>query len=144
MSLFGQRDTQWDSMQFDITGMNANYTAESNCQRFQMRYLTCLRESQHVDVMYDCRSRQGDFLECVMRHKQSIWVMRESIASMRNEKKFRQWLRNYDEEFGHPPLLEAVDKVRSKVETEGGINILHPTHFQDPTIWLPGDAPKKN
>lgn len=143
MSLFGQRDTQWDTMQFDIAGMNANFTAESNCQRFHMRYLTCLRESQHVDVMYDCRSRQSDFMECVTRQKQSIWVLRESIASMRNEKKFRQWLRDYDEKFGHPPLLEAVEKVREKVDAEGGINILHPTHFQDPMIWLPGDAPQK-
>lgn len=146
MSLNGVRETQFDQTQLDITGVSANYTSESNCQRFWMRMITCMRESQHVDVFYDCRSRNADLRECYSRHKQSIWVFRESVASVRNEKKFRQWLRDYDQEFGHPPLLEAVEKVKRKVDAEGGISILHPTHFHDPDLFLAGDVQftKKN
>lgn len=138
MSLFGARESPF-ATNIDMMSANANFTAESNCQRHKARMQACFRESQHVDVSYDCRSRILDFNECVSRHKQTIWVMRESIASMRNEKQYRQWLRDFDENFGHPPLLEAVEKVRAKVNAEGGANVLHPTVFRDPVSWLPGD-----
>jgi len=137
MSLFGGREGGEEAMVTDITNLSPNYTNESNCQRFWNRLMTCVRESQELDVLYDCRSRMIDMRECSQRHKQGLWVMRETLASMRNEKQFKQWLRDYDEKFGHPPLLEAVEKVRTRVEAEGGVSILHPTVFKDPDVYLP-------
>ena len=34
--------------------------------------------------------------------------------------------------FGHPPLLEAVDKVRKLLQPLGGPTALHPNRFQGP------------
>lgn len=124
-------------MATDMGNMGSNYQNESNCQRFYHRLLTCLRESQEVDVMYDCRSRMIDMRECTLRHKQSTWVMRETMATLRNENKFRRWVKEYDEDMGNPPLLEAVAKVRSKLDKEGGIDVLNPTVFKDPDLYIP-------
>jgi hypothetical protein len=77
-----------------------------------------------------------DLRECGQRHKQSLWVFRESLASMRHEKEFKQWLKDYDEKFGHPPLLEAVHRVKAKVDAEGGMEILNPTVFKDPDVYI--------
>lgn len=120
-----------------LTGISGNYMNESNCQRFWQRLMTCLRESQELDVLYDCRSRLIDMRECVVRHKQSTWVMRETMATLRNEGQFRDWVRRYDEEMGHPPLLEAVQTVQRRVEAEGGVDVLNPTVFKDPDLFIP-------
>lgn len=137
MSLFGSRETPDETFAGDLAGHNSNYTNESNCQRFWQRLMTCIRESQELDVLYDCRSRMLDMRECVVRHKQSIWAMRETMATLRNEKAYRKWIAEYDEAFGHPPLLEAVAKVRAKVDAEGGVDILNPTVFKDPDMFIP-------
>ncbi|CUE72947.1 Hypothetical protein, putative [Bodo saltans] len=137
MSLFGGREGSEEAYITDITNLSPNYTNESNCQRFWSRLMMCLRESQELDVLYDCRSRVIDLRECGQRHKQSLWVFRESIASMKHEKEFKKWLHDYDENFGHPPLLEAVRKVKAKVDAEGGVSILHPTVFKDPDVYIP-------
>lgn len=135
--MFGGREGCEDAFVTDITNLSPNYTNENNCQRFWSRLMTCVRESQELDVLYDCRSRMLDLRECGLRHKQSLWVFRETVASMKHEKEFRQWLKDYDEGFGHPPLLEAVQTVKQKVAKEGGMNILNPTVFKDPDIFLP-------
>ncbi|RNF01972.1 hypothetical protein TraAM80_06692 [Trypanosoma rangeli] len=77
-----------------------------------------------------------DLRECVTRHKQTTWVFSETMATLQNEEKLRRWLKDYDESFGHPPLLEAVEKVRSKLEQEGGVRVLNPTVFHDPDVYL--------
>ncbi|EPY33844.1 hypothetical protein STCU_01922 [Strigomonas culicis] len=77
-----------------------------------------------------------DMRECVVRHKQSTWAFRESLATLRNENAFRKWIREYDEEMGHPPLLEAVSKVQKKLEKEGGVDVLNPTVFKDPDMYI--------
>ncbi|ESL10392.1 hypothetical protein TRSC58_01877 [Trypanosoma rangeli SC58] len=137
MSMFGAREVPDDTFSSDITNISANYLNENNCQRFWQRLMTCVRESQELDVLYDCRSRMIDLRECVTRHKQTTWVFRETMATLRNEEKFRRWLKDYDESFGHPPLLEAVEKVRSKLEQEGGVGVLNPTVFHDPDVFIP-------
>ena len=88
-------------------------------------------------MLYDCRSRLIDLRECTVRHKQNTWVFRETVASMRNEKKFRQWLTDWDKNFGNPPLLDAVLKTKQVVDRDGGIDILNPTVFKDPDVWIP-------
>ncbi|KAF8284067.1 hypothetical protein C3747_148g488c [Trypanosoma cruzi] len=137
MSMFGAREVPDDTFSSDITNISANYLNENNCQRFWQRLMTCVRESQELDVLYDCRSRMIDLRECVTRHKQSTWVFRETMATLRNEEKFRRWLKEYDESFGHPPILEAVEKVRRKLEKEGGVDVLNPTVFHDPDVFIP-------
>lgn len=136
MSLFGGKESSDDVLITDISNLSSNYTNETNCQRFWNRLMTCVRESQELDVLYDCRSRALDLRECSQRHKQSLWVMRETLASIRHEKAFKGWLKSYDEKFGHPPLLEAVRTVQAKVEAEGGVEILHPTVFKDPDLYF--------
>lgn len=137
MSLYGSRETPDETASADSCAFSPNYMGESNCQRFYQRLMTCVRESQELDVMYDCRSRLLDMRECVVRHKQSTWLMRETMATMRNESKFRQWIKNYDRKTGHPPLLEAVETVRAKLAKEGGVSVLHPTVFKDPDLYIP-------
>ncbi|EPY28332.1 hypothetical protein STCU_00387 [Strigomonas culicis] len=136
MSLFGARESPDETYASDLIQSAGNYNNESNCQRFYMRLMTCLRESQELDVLYDCRSRMLDMRECVVRHKQSTWAFRESLATLRNENAFRKWIREYDEEMGHPPLLEAVSKVQKKLEKEGGVDVLNPTVFKDPDMYI--------
>lgn len=141
MSLYGARETGADEMMAPgMTGMSPNYRNESNCNRFWNRLMTCMRESQELDVLYDCRSRMIDMRECVVRHKQALWVLRETLTSIRHEGEFRQWLRDYDEQMGHRPLLEAVQVVREKVDAEGGVDILNPTVFKDPEMFIPRRA----
>lgn len=136
MSLYGVRELQDDSMSVDSWNViSQSAEGESACARFFSRYMNCMRESQELDVIYDCRSRSLDFRECINRHKQSTWVFRESVVTMRKRDELRAWLQKYDEDFGHPPLLEAVDKVRKKLQSEGGPEALHPTHFKDPVVW---------
>lgn len=137
MSMFGGRETAEDAYVTDITNLSPNYTNENNCQRFWSRLMTCLRESQELDVLYDCRSRMIDLRECAQRHKQSLWLFRETVASQKHEKEFRQWLKDYDEKFGHPPILEAVQKVKRLVDAEGGVEILSPTVFKEPDVYIP-------
>jgi hypothetical protein len=131
------KGTEDETMSIDISSSSANYQGEMICQRPYSRLITCLRESQDVDIMYDCRSRMIDIRECVNRHKQNIWVFRETVATMRNEKKFRKWLADWDKNFGQPPLLEAVLKTKNMVDRDGGMDILNPTVFKDPDIWVP-------
>lgn len=50
-----------DSLISDTLWGNFEYTGEGVCQRFYQRLQTCLRESQELDVLYDCRSRFIDF-----------------------------------------------------------------------------------
>ena len=136
MSLFGVREVQDDNLSIDgMAGVNETPEGETICSRHWLRMINCMRESQELDVMFDCRSRMLDFRECTNKTKQSMWVFRESVVSMRNRDKFYGWLEKYDEDFGHPPMLEAVDKIRKKLATEGGIEVLYPTHFKDPMIW---------
>lgn len=137
MSLFGSRETPDETAAADSFALSPNYMGEGNCQRFYQRLMTCVRESQELDVLYDCRSRMIDLRECVVRHKQATWLMRETMATMRNEKKFREWIADYDRKMGHPPLLEAVATVRAKLAKEGGVSVLHPTVFQDPDLYIP-------
>lgn len=137
MSAYGNRELPDETGAVDSASLSANYIGEGTCQRFYQRLVTCIRESQELDVLYDCRSRLLDLRECMVRHKQATWVMRETMASMRNEKRFREWIANYDREAGHPPLLEAVARVRAKLEKEGGVTVLHPTVFKDPDLYLP-------
>ncbi|KAG8344389.1 hypothetical protein ERJ75_001748800 [Trypanosoma vivax] len=137
MSMFGAREMPDDTFSSDITNTSASYMNENNCQRFWQRLMTCVRESQELDVLYDCRSRLIDMRECATRHKQSTWVFRETMATLRHEQKFRRWLKEYDEAFGHPPLLEAVAKVSERVKAEGGVEVLNPTVFRDPDIYIP-------
>ncbi|EPY41491.1 hypothetical protein AGDE_02433 [Angomonas deanei] len=99
--------------------------------------MSCVRESQEMDVLYDCRSRMIDMRECMNRNKQATWALRETMATLRNEHKFRAWIRAYDEEMGHPPLLEAVSTVRRRLDKEGGIDVLNPTVFKDPDLYIP-------
>lgn len=141
MSMFGTRETPDETFAGDLSGHNSNYTNESNCQRFWQRLMTCVRESQELDVLYDCRSRLLDMRECVVRHKQSTWAMRETMATLRNENQYRRWIKEYDEKFGHPPLLEAVAKIRKEVDKEGGVDILNPTVFKDPDLFIPKRSP---
>lgn len=134
--MFGVREMQDDNLSVDVlASITETPEGESTCSRFWLRMVNCLRESQELDVMYDCRSRMLDFRECTGRVKQSVWVFRESVVTMRNRDKLQAWLDKYDEDFGHPPLLEAVDKVRKKLEVEGGVDMLHPTHFKDPQVY---------
>ena len=136
MSFYGMRDYADDGLAQDIfSNTGTNFEGDGQCTRFRQRFYACLRESQEVDVLYDCRSRQMDFFECIYRTKQTIWYMREAIVTMRNRDSQRNWLRKYDEDFGHPPLLEAVDKCRKKLQVEGGPEVMHPTHFKDPEVW---------
>ncbi|KAG5507930.1 hypothetical protein JIQ42_07224 [Leishmania sp. Namibia] len=138
MSLYGARENGGDEMMTPgMTGMSGNYRNESNCHRFWNRLMTCMRESQELDVLYDCRSRLLDMRECVVRHKQATWVMRETMTSIRHESELRKWLRDYDEKMGHPPLLEAVAAVRKQVDAEGGVDIMNPTVFKDPDMYIP-------
>ncbi|CCW64816.1 unnamed protein product [Phytomonas sp. EM1] len=137
MSLYGGRETADGAFGSDISGLSANYMNENNCQRFWQRLMTCVRESQELDVLYDCRSRLLDMRECVVRHKQSTWVLRETMATIKHEKELRKWIREYDEKMGHPPLLEAVSTVRKKLEAEGGVDVLNPTVFKDPDLFIP-------
>ncbi|KPA75583.1 hypothetical protein ABB37_08464 [Leptomonas pyrrhocoris] len=138
MSLYGARENGADEILGpDLTGMGGNYLNESHCQRFWNRLMTCVRESQELDVLYDCRSRMIDLRECIVRHKQSTWVMRETMATLRHEDEFRKWVREYDEEMGHPPLLEAVAKVQKRVDEAGGVDVLNPTVFKDPDLYIP-------
>lgn len=136
MSLYGIRELADDSLSFDAyNALSISAEGETNCARFWNRMINCLRESQELDVLNDCRTRQLDFRECLNRPKQSIWIFRESVVSMRKREELRAWLAKYDEDFGHPPLLEAVDKVRKLLQAEGGPTVLHPTHFKDPVVW---------
>lgn len=136
--MYGARENGADELMTPgFGGMGASYLNESRCQRFWNRLMTCVRESQELDVLYDCRSRMIDMRECVIRHKQSTWVMRETMATLRNEEQFRKWVREYDEEMGHPPLLEAVANVRKRLDAEGGVDILNPTVFKDPELYVP-------
>jgi hypothetical protein len=136
MAWFGVREVQDDNISLDsMASISMNPEGESACSRHWLRMINCLRESQELDVLFDCRSRLLDFRECSTRSKQSMWVFRESVVSMRNRDKLYNWLERYDEEFGHPPILEAVEKVRRKLATEGGIERLHPTHFKDPETY---------
>jgi hypothetical protein len=136
MSMFGVRETQEDNFSLDsMSTVSQTPEGESICARFWLRMMNCLRESQELDVMFDCRSRMLDFRECTHKSKQGVWVFRESVVSMRNRDKFHSWLEKYDEDFGHPPMLEAVDKVRKKLAVEGGVDILNPTHFKDPMVY---------
>ena len=138
MSLYGARENGADEMLMPgMNGMSGNYLNESNCQRFWNRLMTCVRESQELDVLYDCRSRMIDMRECVVRHKQATWVMRETMATLRHEDEFRKWVRDYDEEMGHPPLLEAVATIRRKVDEAGGVDVLNPSVFKDPELYIP-------
>lgn len=140
MSLFGYRELGDQMSQGDMTMLSGNYQNESNCHRFWQRLMTCVRESQELDVLYDCRSRMLDMRECAFKHKQATWIMRETMATLRDEVKLRAWLRDYDEKMGHPPLLEAVSTIRRKVDAEGGIDILNPTVFKDPDVFIPRRA----
>eukprot|EP00760_Papus_ankaliazontas_P004541 PhM_4_TR11949/c0_g1_i1/m.35004 len=138
MSMFGAKEYQDDLFTLDaFNTLTLSADGESICARHWSRMMNCIKESQHLDVMYDCRSRWLDFHECTMRTKQSIWVFRESVVTMRNRPALKAWLRRYDEEFGHPPLLEAVDIVRKKIQEEGSdpAALLHPTHFKEPNVW---------
>ncbi len=136
MSLFGSREFNDDVISLDANNlMNPSTDGEGACARFYNRLINCLRESQEVDVLYDCRSRVMDYRECTNRHKQSVWAYRETLAGIRNEEKFKNWVRDYFQEFGNPPLLEAVEKVKRKVDPLGGPTILHPTHFKDPSPY---------
>jgi hypothetical protein len=136
MSGFGIREFQDDAMSLDAySTLSQSAEGETSCAKFWNRYSNCLRESQELDVIYDCRSRALDFQECTNRNKQSIWVFRESVVTMRKKTEFKKWLDDYDEAFGHPPMLEAVDKVRKSLQAEGGPDALHPTHFKDPVLW---------
>lgn len=138
MSLFGSRESNDDTMLGDmLSSGGASYLGESNCQRFWMRLMTCLRESQELDVLYDCRSRMLDMRECVVRPKQSTWALRETLLTTRKETALRKWVADYEERMGHPPLLEAVSTIRKKVEAEGGLDILNPTVFKDPDPFIP-------
>ncbi|CCW67536.1 unnamed protein product [Phytomonas sp. Hart1] len=137
MSLYGGRETPDDTFASDASGLSSNYMNESNCQRFWQRLMTCVRESQELDVLYDCRSRLLDMRECVVRHKQSTWVLRESLVTVKHKKKLRKWIREYDEKIGHPPLLEAVSTVRKLLQEEGGVDVLNPTVFKDPDMFIP-------
>lgn len=136
MSLFGHREFNDDALSLDAYNtMTISSEGESACGRFFQRLMNCMRESQELDVLYDCRSRMLDYRECTNRTKQSVWVLRESVVTMRKQEELKTWLDKYDRDFGHPPLLEAVDKVRKKLQSEGGPEALHPTHFKDPVIW---------
>eukprot|EP00759_Apiculatamorpha_spiralis_P036553 PhF_6_TR36697/c0_g1_i1/m.54071 len=138
MSIFGNKEFQDDIFSFDHYNLlTPAADGESNCARFWARLMNCVKESQHVDVLYDCRSRWLDFRECSQRTRQSIWVFRESMITMKNRPALRAWLRKYDEEFGYPPLLEAVDRVRKKIQEEGSdpSSLLHPTRFKEPDVW---------
>lgn len=136
MSMFGVRESFDDNLSLDnMQSVSDTPEGENACSRHWLRMMNCIRESQELDVMFDCRSRMLDFRECTNKSKQSMWVFRESVVSMRNRDKFHEWLQQYDEEFGHPPILEGVDKVRKKLATEGGIEVLHPTHFKDPVVY---------
>ena len=110
----------------DILMSNVTYLQNEGCVHFYRKLMRCIRESQEADVMYDCRSRQLDLRECTLNHKQRVWLFRETAASMKHEAEFKKWLRAYDEKFGHPPLLEAVQKVRREAEKEGGASYLFP------------------
>ena len=138
MSLFGSKEFQDDIFSYDAYNiMSLSAEGESACARFWARMMNCVRESQELDVMYDCRSRWLDFREFGHKNKQSIWVFRESVVTMKHRPALRAWLRKYDEDFGHPPLLEAVDKVRNKIQEEGSdpSGLLHPTHFKEPSVF---------
>ena len=141
MSLFGGRECGDDGQDIELNSSSSTYTNENTCQRFYNRFMTCLRESQEIDVLYDCRSRKIDLQECSSKHKQSLWLFRETVVSMRKEKELRAWLAKYDEDFGFPPLLEAARKVQVKVGLEGGVDVLNPTHFKDPDLWIPFRKP---
>ena len=136
MAMFGVREVQDDNLSIDaMASISDTPEGESACARFWLRMMNCLRESQELDVLYVCRSRMVDFRVCTSRTKQSVWVFRESIVTMRNRDKFQNWLDKYDEDFGHPPILEGVDRVRKHLSTEGGVEALHPTHFKDPVVY---------
>jgi hypothetical protein len=136
MSVFGTRDAHDEGAGASIFDhLTANVDGETMCGRMKNAYLHCKVESQELDVMYDCRSRYLDLKECEHRTKQTIWLMRENVVTIRNREAFADWSQKYDEDFGAPPLLEAVDKVRQRLTSEGGPEALHPTHFKDPQVY---------
>jgi len=136
--MFGSKEFQDDLFTYDAYNvLSLSADGESICCRHWCRMMNCIKESQELDVMYDCRSRWLDWRECTQRNKQTIWVFRESVVTMKNRPALRAWLRKYDEDFGHPPLLEAVDKVRKKIQEENSdpSSLLHPTHFKEPNVF---------
>ncbi|EPY38044.1 hypothetical protein AGDE_05888 [Angomonas deanei] len=83
MSLFGGRETVDESFTTDASQISPTTSGENNCQRFWSRLMSCVRESQEMDVLYDCRSRMIDMRECMNRNKQATWALRETMATLR-------------------------------------------------------------
>ena len=136
MSVFGSRDGHEVGHGAMLhKHLTANIDGETMCGRIEERYNGCLRESQALDVQADCKSRRLDLQECTNRWKQSIWMMRENVVTIRNREAFGDWSQKFDEDFGAPSLLEGVDKVRKLVAAEGGVEVFHPTHFKDPVVY---------